>query len=341
MLAVKQLTRADEDVFRKERDMLNLLTKVKHKHLISLLATYNFKGKHHMLFPYAPANLRTFWAAVPLPCWNADTYLWVLDQMTGLASALTATHQYQNSPTHDPKNGRDGFSRFLTAGFRNVKVAEEEAQYGRHGDIKPDNLLWRPDANSPGILILTDLGLREFNGRGSRSRINPIGLGGSQTYIPPEHFLQKPVLRAFDIWGLGCVYLEFITWLLVGAKAVEDFADSRLNNDLDPEVEDDAYYTVTVYGHTKNSSVRIAVTEHIHSLRKHPRCSKMIGEVLNLVEESMLKVEPRDRISAVELHERLRNLLQYSRQNQYHEFLVGQGAQDEGKGFKAPDFNLT
>lgn len=320
--------------------MLTLLTELNHKHLIRLLTTYCFEGYYHLVFPYAAGNLRTFWAAIPLPYWNAETYLWVLDQMTGLASALMAIHTYKENPAFDDKKGKGGFSRFRTGGALNVKVVPGEAQYGRHGDIKPENLLWKADAKSPGILIVTDLGLGQFNRKESRSKIDPVGLGGSQTYIPPEHFLQEPISRAFDIWSLACVYLEFVTWLLDGARAVDDFSDSRLDNALNRDIHEDAYFTVTLRHGVRHASVRPAVTKHISYLRQHPRCSSMIRKVLDLVEGYMLKVHPHNRIKVEDLHERLRDLYKLSEQRQNREFLVGHRPHDAGKGVQSPGFTL-
>lgn len=95
-------------------------------------------------------------------------------------------------------------------GFR---VSAEKAHIGRHGDIKPENLLWRTDSVSSAILFIPDLGLNQFNYKQSRSVVSPFGLGGLQTYIPPEPSLLAPVSRSYDIWT-ACLYLEFIIWVL-------------------------------------------------------------------------------------------------------------------------------
>lgn len=330
----------DEEAFTREGDMCYLITTVKHEHLVQLLATYVHKGKYHLLFPFTEANLRIFWEAVPTPNWNRATYLWVLGQITGLASALMAIHLYKSNPAYKTDLGKPGpvFSRFMTAGRKNVEIATGEEKFGRHGDMKPDTILWRgneKDLNSHGTLIITDLGLCDIYRANSVSKVSPNDLRGSQTYMAPELVLMMPVSRAYDIWGLGCIYLEFITWLLTGVVGLEKFHDSRCNPTLDSEVEDDAYFTLHQSANGKYTTTRPAVVECIKSLRQNHKCSAMIREVLDLVEKFMLLVDPQARINAVNLHSRLWDIHQRSKKEA--EYLAGTRPHDEGKGFIAPE----
>lgn len=57
---------------------------------------------------------------------------------------------------------------------------------------------------------------------------------GSQRYEPPQVSLyhperNKPWSRSYDIWSLGCIFLEFIIWAHYG----KDILD-RFNKELDP-----------------------------------------------------------------------------------------------------------
>lgn len=38
----------------------------------------------------------------------------------------------------------------------------------------------------------------------------------------------KLVTREYDIWSLGCLFLEFITWIVHGYTGVEEFEEVRL-----------------------------------------------------------------------------------------------------------------
>ena len=48
-------------------------------------------------------------------------------------------------------------------------------------------------------------------------------------YRPPEYDLLNGILSILcDIWALGCIYLEFITWFFSGWKYLEEFRFKRL-----------------------------------------------------------------------------------------------------------------
>jgi serine/threonine protein kinase len=323
--------------FNQETRMLKSLTMENHKNLVELVATYKYKGKYHLLFPYAEANLRSLWESICMPYWNEETYLWVLDQMTGLASALNVIHTYQSNVAYNADLGNPGLTRFKPAGRINLDVAPAENKFGRHGDLKPENILWYIEVNKPGttsVLQITDLGLGRFHRLESRSRVDPKTVAGSQTYMPPELPLNKLVSRKYDIWSLGCVFLEFITWLIRGSAGLENFNNLRLAVALD-KVEDDTYYTLVPDGGHMRVVIREAVTSWTKDLHASPRCSKMVHEVLELVQNQLLVVDSHGRIAAQELYSELRKMLERSRKE--IEYLVGRNPADKGRGFKMPD----
>jgi hypothetical protein len=43
---------------------------------------------------------------------------------------------------------------------------------------------------------------------------------------------EEPVNQMYDVWTLGCVYLELITWHLLGSKAIS----KKFNRGNDPQV---------------------------------------------------------------------------------------------------------
>jgi serine/threonine protein kinase len=122
-----------------------------------------------------------------------------------------------------------------------LSVRAGEEKYGRHGDIKAGNLLWFKEEN---VLKITDFGLERFHGRDSRSGIDPRKVAGILTYKPPEYTIGKSVSRVYDIWSMGCLYLEFITWLMAGNDKIEEFANARGKPRAYPEVSDDNFFTV-------------------------------------------------------------------------------------------------
>ena len=174
MLAIKRLFSSHEIDFENETEMLIALTNEKHQYLVKLLATYKYNGKYHLLFPHAEANLRGLWSQIPKPQRNQDTYLWALDQMTGLSSGLVTIHQYKSNMAYNQEKGNPGITRFRPS--KRLVVNPGEAKYGRHGDLKPENILWSGEfrgAGPSGILQIADFGLGHFHRLESRSKVDP------------------------------------------------------------------------------------------------------------------------------------------------------------------------
>lgn len=121
-----------------------------------------------------------------------------------------------------------------------------ETKYGRHGDINPQNILWFRDdpeelgetlevlgetlGTLRGTLKIADFGAAEMNSLRSRSGRRDVA--NTMTYRLPECDLANRTIRqSFDIWCLGCVFLEFVTWTLGGAGLFRSFARKRLSRD--------------------------------------------------------------------------------------------------------------
>ncbi|KAE8443567.1 hypothetical protein EG329_001729 [Mollisiaceae sp. DMI_Dod_QoI] len=188
LLAIKRTFSQGIRDFKKEVNILRDLAVRGHPHQIELLATYKFKDNYHFMFPFANTNLRRYWDDTEMPHWNRDTYSWFLflHQIRGLTSGLNTIHNFETELDlrwQDSQNGQ-----LLT-------IAKQEAKFGRHGDIKPENILWS----------------NEFG------EDDPKTVNSSLTYAPPEIALEKPISQAYDIWSLGCLFLDFITWVIEGS----------------------------------------------------------------------------------------------------------------------------
>lgn len=106
--------------------------------------------------------------------------------------------------------------------------------FGRHGDLKPENILWFPSTKSTGghgVLKITDFGAARFNTVNLWDTHKTGRIPNSATYRSPEIDLHGKLTTACDIWALGCIYLQFITWYFGGNKWVEDFGHRRLAED--------------------------------------------------------------------------------------------------------------
>jgi len=247
--AVKRLHSRNREMFSREVDALKRLSG--QKHIVPLLATFEYKNSYHLLFPWANANLRQYWAMVPNPSTDKRYGLWVAKQCKGMAEGLSVIHE-------PPTDQSDDYAYESVLQPCHGQPQRTKA-YGRHGDIKPENILWfRNCPNTDiGILEIADFGLTRFHHRQSRSNISPVGMGNSPTYRAPEFDMPDGLLsRSYDIWALGCLYLEFITWYFLGWNGVTGFSASRetKRNDLSA---DDCYFELSGSRDTGNICSRV------------------------------------------------------------------------------------
>lgn len=262
-----------------------------HRHLISLLFTYTHEGRFHLVFPWADVDLRDYWKRIPPEQIDDQKVLWSLKQMTGLASALSLIHGFQLPDERQP--GRD---------------------FGRHGDLKAENIVWFPSypgcTDSDGILQITDLGLASLRSLGSVSDSDLAGKLGTKTYMPPDTLRNLRISRTWDIWSLGCLYLEFITWIVLGFHAIIEFAELRgAEDDERDDISTDHFFTADL------GDVRESVKTWVTRLSEDERCSDMLYDLLCLIMRKMIRIEPNDRIDSQQLHQELLNLLERASSN--------------------------
>lgn len=146
-----------------------------HQHLISLLATYEQFNRFYLVFPWAGAHLRDYWAKImPNPEFSYKSIVWIETQCKGIANSLLKIHQYESS------------------------ISKKTGQiFGRHGDIKPENVFWfhdSTDTGGMGTLKITDFGLTEFSEH-SKTYKRRTKLAVSPSYRPPECDL-----TIFGVW---------------------------------------------------------------------------------------------------------------------------------------------
>lgn len=238
-------------MFRREVATLKRLSSLDHAHLIKLQVTYLYRDHYHLLFRWADGNLRNYWEAHPKPSdiprtWEYAT--WVTSQWLGLARALSAIHDCPPDETIEPEDEQpnDGFG--------------SQRNKGRHGDIKPENILWfqsyeaqddQPPVN--GRLVISDFGLTEFH-RDETGLVSPLNIARSPTYRPPEYDVSATISQSYDIWTLGCVLLEFIVWYLQGFEAFDQFSKKRTADD-NRDILEDVYFKIVHNFRTKDGEV--------------------------------------------------------------------------------------
>ncbi|KAE8454273.1 hypothetical protein EG329_005198 [Mollisiaceae sp. DMI_Dod_QoI] len=325
--AIKCLLSKDRKEFKREADTLMKFSGDAHQHLVSLLATYEQFKKFYLIFYWAEADLLDYWSKKnPNPSVDYDNVLWIAIQCSGITDGLSKIHIYEGT---DPKSHQskrhDATLDPKSANHLELPTSKRSTKqlYGRHGDIKPQNILWFRDANDEndkGILKITDFGLTEFSANHSKSYKLSGNIATSPSYRPPEIDLEDGIVgRSYDIWTLGCLYLELITWLLGGWDLVEKFHKDRMA--FDPmwfENHTDTFFEIVrceVTDHTVGAMVKPKVTRFIFDLHCHPSCTEYIHEFLNVIQMDILIIKspnPKDkgRISCVELNRTLLALLE-------------------------------
>ncbi|KAF9634156.1 hypothetical protein BFW01_g5051 [Lasiodiplodia theobromae] len=306
-VAIKRLHVYNEEDFEKERTILVAIEAKQNNHLVKLLFSYEHKGSYHLVFLRAKGNLRDFWEQNPQPQFTRDMVLWSLRQMIGITQGLQIIHTFEVSiPLSVTEIETD-----TPQGKAKMSVSNGEERYGRHGDLKPENILCFE--KSAGVVCqIADFGLGRFHGRDTRTKAAPYTISSSPTYEPPECHIYLPVSRAYDLWSLGCLFLEWVSWMLNGWNGVEKFADFRMEESIilnsEGKIKDDYFWTLVIDGNNRDACVRNGVEQWVLSLRAHPRCSKLIHDLLGLIMRDLLCIDPRLRSKAAMLNNSLRRL---------------------------------
>lgn len=247
------------------------------KHLIEHLAICENGKLYYIIFPWADGgNLREFWKLEDSQERSPELFLWSLQQMLGLSGALQALHR---------KNCR-------------------------HGDLKPENILHFKKARK-GDLVVADVGVSRVHENATELRhVGTTTRATTPSYEPPEVHLQPntPRARRFDLWSLGCIFLEFNIWLLYGFEAINNFGHARDTPD---------------FGFYKLNAERTAAETHqvvlkaIKVIREDPRCSGGTGleNLVNIIAAHLLQVEVERRYKAHELYEELQKIVQDAEKN--------------------------
>ncbi|KAF2267282.1 kinase-like protein [Lojkania enalia] len=295
-VAVKKFSASVYKNFEHEQAILNQLRHLNDHRIMTLLATYQFRGDYFIIMPLAECNLSEFWKRTdPTP--DFQGYVgWFMNEITGMMSTLSRMHSMISSPTSPLPNSSPSPSSPSTGIF--------------HGDIKPQNILLMlsnvalPTHPTQPILTLNDFGLSAW----CTIPASPLLLS-TRTYEAPETELsQNPSLNS-DIWSLGCVILEFLIWLLQGSKGVERFATERIMETPGSGVplKDDHFFMLEYEGgQTMRAMVRETVERWVQALYADEMCVGMVREVLGLVVGDMLVVEHEKRASSEVLREKLK-----------------------------------
>ncbi|UPX11341.1 uncharacterized protein EKO05_0001948 [Ascochyta rabiei] len=373
----QQLHPTDRKSYEKEANILKKFTgKNRHKHIVSLLATYEHLGRYHLVFHRAESNLLTFWNKLKRqPAFEYGNVMWMAEQCAGISEGLCRLHKQLTftiqqgvapaaqsfsppaSPIEDHPSKRvqfDSVSNQVLIPIREKNETEEQPSahrdtshrsrditvnrkrspsdanriddglpklFGRHGDIHPGNMLWfdsghKKDGLLSGTLKIADFGQAEMNSILSRTKHRSVA--HTVTYRPPECDQPNATIRQeYDMWCIGCVFLECVAWMLGGARLLTKFGKERISPDyFQNGMETDTFFQV-IEPVTDNQDVKVKdkVVQFIDELHKHPNCTEFFHELLNTIKYDMLVVDSLERKPCNEISRRLKDMFKRCRED--------------------------
>lgn len=205
----------------------------KHDRIVRLLTAFSYGERFYILSPFAKeGSLEKLWKNyAPDASWYSDE--WLVRECLGIAEALMATH---------------GFSGGLT----------EETNGFLHSDIKPGNILCfsNVDLDKPCIVLkLADFG--EAQRLKSNVDLKASRVAHVKTYRPPEHSSGNIITLNYDVWCLGCLFLDFVTWAILGQAGIDSFSRDRENEQYESAVTENPGQIIedTFFKRTKQESM--------------------------------------------------------------------------------------
>ncbi|KAI3324076.1 kinase-like domain-containing protein [Xylariaceae sp. AK1471] len=257
-----------EKMYQNEIQQLKSFNGTHSPHLVTLLTTFTHRGNRHFLFPWATCDLSSYWEKQPQKQQSQNSARWLSKQFMGLAEALKFLHR----PPHIPH------------------------KYARHGDLKPDNILWyqsyRDDPD--GILVISDMGFTVVHRTYSRSNDHPSQVARTPDYRPPElDTKQVLVSQKYDVWTLGCIFLEMLVWFLGGKNELEEFRYCRHTIDQRYSRFTHPFFTLTSRTGTTiiDAEVQESVLQWMEKIRTHENRSQFTDEIVNIIKEQMIVVD--------------------------------------------------
>jgi serine/threonine protein kinase len=270
VVAVKAFRQSGEKVtldWKREVDALAKMNELEQEHIVRFITAFQRGNpgdlEHYVVFEWADGgNLRDLWDTDPRPELTASRMKWWIEQLHGLAQALTAAHYMANGASY------------------------------RHGDLKPANILWFPGAHEYGILKIGDWGEAKSHKVVTALRHNTTAKFGTRRYEPPETGLQSALpkeakhvrSRLYDIWGIGCITFEIIIWLLYGIDGLNAFNQADYGHC-------GYFYEVNDTGDAK---IHHVVTYWMEHMEKDPLCrptKTAVGDLLQVVRTGLLVVK--------------------------------------------------
>ncbi|KAI0882890.1 kinase-like domain-containing protein [Annulohypoxylon maeteangense] len=276
--AVKKLLQNDpiriEKDFQKEVEMLKKFDGGVHPHIVTVLTTFKHGDCYYLIFPWAECDLGRYFENNRMPTHSLETVRWLSSQCLKIIEAVHLIH--------------------FPPGVNNLQPGDR--LFGRHGDIKAENILVFRSQNGEANLVLSDFGLGSVHRDISRSNVPSNKVAVTPDFRPPECDMDGGrISRAYDVWTLGCLFLDLLTWLLGGEDLREEFENTRMTSYIDGRETRIYFEIVQTEDDKKGFIIKDQVRSWFDKLRKHSNCTKFVHEFLKLIEEDMLIVETNEK----------------------------------------------
>jgi serine/threonine protein kinase len=272
--------------FNHESTFIQALLGVNHTNLARCLGSWTYDSDVYMLYERAHCDLETFMLE------DGTVTAAILEkQLCGLADALLVIHSLNRSKNDASK--RLGCHNNLK--FQNILVYYENEQIHsfrisdfccaetREYDFEIDGKSWSSYRTTDRV-----------------SKYNEA----------PESKSRGTVSQPFDLWSLGCIYLEILVWFIDGDRVLDEFREDR-GEETRPEDSTDigffdgelGFYNMVADGPGLKPQLCATVLAKIVDLLD--RFKGPLRRIVDLV-PLLLELDPEKRLTAEELVDKLK-----------------------------------
>jgi serine/threonine protein kinase len=299
-----------EIYFEKEVTALRALARVPHPNITLHLASWTQDGRFYMLFPCAKSNLQSHLLQEPAPELKREFVLFLLTQLRDLAAGVEHIHNLNlGNSIQKPEN----VAHNLGSNLR-VDTARNYRHTGFHYDLKPDNILiFQRDKKANPIWRISDFGTAQINEivlSGSQqptdtNRVEESTLGDPE-YGGPDFAYQQWSSRPYDIWSLGCIYLQVLLWTFgYGGQDLRDFQVQRLKTSESQSNQSPAFW----YRDRKSKlKLKPAVVIKLQDLQSCCQNRGVFDDLVTIT-ANMLTIVPEERPAASSVRSAINALL--------------------------------
>ncbi|KIW64561.1 hypothetical protein PV04_09486 [Phialophora macrospora] len=282
-----------------ESAVLAKLADAPHDNITTHLASWRQKESCYMLFRCADCNLRTYMTRNPSPKWTKANLLAIIPQMAGLADGLSHIHNLGPAnlqPDDGGRSTRPGHRRSHQAGY--------------HHDLKLENILVTVNKDTGQLLLsISDFGSAKIgqivSGSERPSQFTKNPNPGDPGYGAPDVLMEGKSSRPYDMWSMGCILLELLTWMVgIEGHDIQTFEKKRLQTRTNAlGGHDTAFWYQTKTREDPQKLVVLlkpAVLDQLQSLKTYCKDRGVFEELVRLT-GNLLKIKPRERMDASQL----------------------------------------